>query len=532
MARTVTGRLLVTGDLVARTAIHVGGMGEDHASDMPLARDGAGRFVIPGTSLAGAFRQWCRRAFGEQAVHDLWGSHDESGAASLVTIEDIVAGDDESAFVEIRDGVGIDREWGTAADAIKYDRAVLPRGTKLPLVMAVEYDSPRADAAARMAAGLVAALAEGEVSLGAAKTRGLGRVVLERPRIERFDLDGPAGTLALLRRLAWDDPAGNRVGDRPAPSAVVPPAAAPHAPPRLSIEIDWRPLGPLMVKAGADGIAVDTLPLLGGCEGGLALLLPGSSVKGVLRSQAERIIRTLLDLPLSSQRDPKRRFLEQAREVPLVGDLFGQAGETSDAGEAPDHEGGPLPGLGAVGVDDCYGQHRMARDAWDRVLTADIEASQAGASSPLRSALDKAGAKDWTAGFHVAVDRWTGSTADSALFTVLEPHAVAWEPIRLAVDLERLPQERQAVAVALVMFLVRDLAAGRLPLGFGTNRGMGAIAVETVRLRGRGLPGPLATIDGVSLAGGDVAGLPAAVRDALDAAWLAWLDHASEEVPR
>ena len=221
MARTIAGRLVVTGDLVARTALHVGGIGEDVTSDMPLARDGAGRFVVPGTSLAGAFRAWCERAFpsDSSAAISLWGSADEGSAASSVFIEDLVAGTEESLHAEVRDGVGIDREWGTAAAAIKYDRAVLPRGTRLPLRMTIEYDNATADAAHDMAAGLVAALADGEVCLGAAKTRGLGRVVLENGSIERFDIAGPTGTLALLRRLAWESPDSSGSAARPAASA-------------------------------------------------------------------------------------------------------------------------------------------------------------------------------------------------------------------------------------------------------------------------------------------------------------------------
>src|SRR5216117_3113234 len=59
MARNITGRLILRGTLVARTPLHVGGLGEDVDTDLPLARDGAGRLYAPGTSLAGALRQWC-----------------------------------------------------------------------------------------------------------------------------------------------------------------------------------------------------------------------------------------------------------------------------------------------------------------------------------------------------------------------------------------------------------------------------------------------------------------------------------------
>jgi CRISPR/Cas system CSM-associated protein Csm3 (group 7 of RAMP superfamily) len=522
----------VTGDLVARTALHVGGIGEDVTSDMPLARDGAGRFVVPGTSLAGAFRAWCERAFpsDSSAAISLWGSADEGSAASSVFIEDLVAGTEESLHAEVRDGVGIDREWGTAAAAIKYDRAVLPRGTRLPLRMTIEYDNATADAAHDMAAGLVAALADGEVCLGAAKTRGLGRVVLENGSIERFDIAGPTGTLALLRRLAWESPDSSGSAARPAASAVIEPRHALHTPVRLTLDVTWHPVGPLMVKAGADGIAVDTLPLMGGCEGGLALLLPGSSIKGVLRGQAERILRTILDLPLPAGSDERDRFLKQLRGVPLVDQMFGTAGEKDDGSAVEGRkqgQGGPLPGLGALAVEDCYGSVRVTRDAWSRVLEASIAAGPGKKRSPLRTALDDAGLNDWTAAFHVAVDRWTGGAADSLLFTVMEPHGGEWEPIRLVLDLERLPPEDRLPAVMLLLLLVRDLAQGRLPLGYGINRGLGAIAIDGVKIRGRGLPVHLGQLADIEITGGDVSTLSAEVRAALDEAWQTWLGAAA-----
>lgn len=49
-----------------------------------------------------------------------------------------------------------------------------------------------------------------------------------------------------------------------------------------------------MVKAEGEGIAVDILPLISGFDGGITFVLPGSSIKGALRTQAERIIRTVL----------------------------------------------------------------------------------------------------------------------------------------------------------------------------------------------------------------------------------------------
>ena len=83
-----------------------------------------------------------------------------------------------------------------------------------------------------------------------------------------------------------------------------------------------------MVKAGFDGVAVDMLPLVSGLDGGLALILPGSSVKGAMRARAESIVRTVLGSDLSGKRDPKEKFLHDL-DVKLVNDLFGLRGSAT-----------------------------------------------------------------------------------------------------------------------------------------------------------------------------------------------------------
>jgi hypothetical protein len=214
--------------------------------------------------------------------------------------------------------------------------------------------------------------------------------------------------------------------------------------------------------------------------------------------------------------------------------MFGAAGESTRGGDddAPSSVGdgkGPLPGLGALSVEDCHGAGRVSRESWSRVLAAPIEPPKGRKESPLREALNEAGLHDWTAAFHVAVDRWTGGAADQLLFTVMEPHGVEWEPIRLDLDFSRLPEPDHRAAVMLLLLLVRDLADGRLPLGYGVNRGLGSIAVDTVRVSGRGLPADVAPLARIDLECGDIVHLPAGLRASLDDAWQSWLAASAPE---
>jgi len=93
---------------------------------------------------------------------------------------------------------------------------------------------------------------------------------------------------------------------------------------------------------------------------------------------------------------------------------------------------------------------------------------------------------------------------------VLEPHAVEWEPITLTVDLDRTPP----AGVALLLLVLRDLANGRLPLGFAVNRGMGAVKDVAVTVTPHG-----------AIEYGAAPFTLAALPEFLKREWVAWLDQ-------
>jgi CRISPR/Cas system CSM-associated protein Csm3 (group 7 of RAMP superfamily) len=165
---------------------------------------------------------------------------------------------------------------------------------------------------------------------------------------------------------------------------------------------------------------------------------------------------------------------------------------------------------------DCFGQYRLRVDQWQAIQAADNDRK-------LRQALTEAGLDPWSQAYHVAIDRWLGSAAESMLYTVLEPHRTEWEPLILEVNLQRLPDDRQLPALALLLLVVRDLANDRLPLGFATHRGMGTVRVERVEMVGMDMPEPLTQLGHVVLPGGRLNALPADLRQAMNRAWQQWI---------
>ena len=517
MARKIRTRLKIKGSLVANSPLHIGGNDGSALVDLALAVNGQGAYYIPGTSLAGALRAWMASDGSlAELVDDLWGNQrksgkEKSGHASYILIEDAPI---KGVKTEVRDGVRIDRYYGTAAEQMKFDRAILPKGTVIPLVMTIEHaDQSPIDWEARKAAvaALLKALQEEDIRLGAAKTRGLGRVQLKNPTILEQDLCSAEGMLAALRNqgtsLSLGALAANSDQTQHSKRS------------KLSISIDWEPVGPLMVKAEADGIAVDTLPLVSAVGDRLTFVLPGSAIKGALRSQAERIIRTLQAVSL----EPDRKFNDQLQAVPLIQEVFGSAARLKPGSNPQKKE--QHGRLGALAVDDCYAKLAIQPEQWSQIEAAANERE-------LRQRLNAAQLHHTQQAFHVAVDRWTGGAADGFLYSTLEPMGVTWEPIALTLDLNWLnhtASDTTAIAgIALVLLLLRDLAGGRIPLGYGVNRGMGAIQINHIQIQGqeqglKSLNNSLEPLAQQSLAAGQLSALPGTCLETLNEAWKNWV---------
>lgn len=539
MARKVHARFVVAGTLEAVTPLHVGGLEQQPGVDAAVAVDGSGRPYIPGTSLAGALRHWTRRHWNDERTNVLWGrwlgdgSDDAARApAGWVSVFDapLMGWPDP----EMREGIGIDRRWGTAAPNILYNRQVIPRGARFGLRFTIDLspDNWTEDQVLELLVRLEADLRAGLVRLGAGKTRGLGRLKLVGDlTVQRQSLLSRRGILQALRTD----------GDRVDLSSLRPRPACMDAgaTPMLECTVQWCPEGPVMVKAGLSGHKVDMLPLNGqiiqphdtgsGDQKGdtrLALVLPGSSIKGALRSHAERILRTLL-LTDGPGDDFPRQVQVRAEGTPQAPSLIEWVFGTTAGGDDP--PAGLRPGQGALRVDDCYSQFRMDPSRWHQILgTAEPGASTDGPGPQLLRPQEREPVRAYT---HTAVDRWTGGAADRALFSILQPSGVAWEPIRLELDLDRLPGGQgpegsvRGAAVALLVLLVHELAQGRIPLGFGVNRGMGCIRVESARFTLHGSPDDDAILRDLHEA--DITRLAPELLERLQFAWQAWLAAAA-----
>lgn len=102
--------------------------------------------------------------------------------ASKIYIQDLkVIGDYK---VSVRDGVGIDRDTGTAADRVKYNFEVVEPGARFELCMTFENIEERYEPIINL---LVNALKNGNIKIGGKTSRGLGAVKLVDWEIYKID---------------------------------------------------------------------------------------------------------------------------------------------------------------------------------------------------------------------------------------------------------------------------------------------------------------------------------------------------------
>lgn len=435
--RPIRARWVITAEMLLLSAAHIGGRGGGTFTDMPLLWHPVDdRPLLPGTTLAGALRSHLADVLGgyrsgeDPHVAGLFGAErrDDAGEQSPLITFDSLAQLPHDGAPEIRDGVAIDPKSGTAEEHKKFDLDVLPAGTVFPLrlELIVADLAQEADLLDRLRASL-SGLVEGELSLGARRSRGLGQLAARRWRAHRYDLSSEDGWLAWLLSDPGLPIPGNRPPERDLDDALR--GAWPAARlarlddrrRRVTVETALQIPGGLLVRS--PGTAPDA-PDAAHLHSAGRPVLPGTSLAGALRSRARRIARVV-----AARRDDPRGTSNK-----WLDDLLG-----------PRFEGtAPPPGF-------------EPRGSRLRVLESVIEDG-----TPLRTT-------------RVRIDRFTQGVTPAALFDE-EPYHGGRANVRLEL------REPRPGETGLLLLLLKDLLSSDLPLGGTASVGRGVVT-GSARLR-------------------------------------------------
>lgn len=502
---------------------------EDGRTVQPNAfvRNGLGEAILPGRSIKGAIRaafeeHMAELGFSKEELKSLWGGEMRQDVgtgkeslplrASALTFHHAVVWDRSRGDLPHRMSTAIDRATGGAADGALFAYEYLPVDTTFKIRISAEArekkqeprnegetqaPAPTSDATAgsspadsklvKKALKEIVTLIDSElISLGGRTGSGWGRIKLNGTATYRVQ-----SVVQSKKDGLKNNP--NQLLDLSEPEELKPDKQSSYRSSRSSIEIQWHAPSGLFIGMNKpkdiESSKEDTIPAAPlrnwhlndkhradhgdvtypkvAHEDKASLLLPGTSIRGALRSHCSRIARSIVSDSEGSDElaMPGDVHKQLAADPLLVRYLFG----TTEY-------------RGAVHVHDCEGQ----------ILT------EAEKDKPLKLTRN-------------AIDRVTGSAAHGALYSeLLYPHAT-WDSIRIDVDHAqlcrnirqdpgdfRLPAPSSSdkdyelpgfkihlrAAILLLTMAITDLCEGVLPLGGGTGGGLGFIEVSRVSFVG------------------------------------------------
>ena len=405
-----------------------------------------------------------------------------------------------------RHGVGIDRTTGAASDGALYEHEFLPRGTAFDIRITAEgrdgeqkNDTERkdnkqsdgipgpapSDTVKKLLEFIVDVLTYGAVCLGGRTGSGQGTIQVIEPKLRRTGKTTDAGALTapadVLDALIGEDEEGPPIPLERGGWSLEEPA-------RIKITW-WSPTGIFVAEDEKLTKQRKTAKEDENKEKGIneevhevvyplrdpsvawdeaQLLIPGTSIRGALRSRASRIARTVLAARRELEPFTSHDLHEQiAAEPNLVRYMFGSTEYR-----------------GALTVHDC-----LSTDPGKLIEVT-----------------------------HNAIDRWTGGVIDGGLFTEAVYLGTHWEPITIDIDLRQLlnnikaekgPEDREQskpthadyahAAYVLLGLVLAELSAGTLPLGSRSTRGLGQVVVSSIDVRGctrEGVVIPAKTLSG------------------------------------
>ena len=410
-----------------------------------------------------------------------------------------------------RHGVGIDRTTGAASDGALYEHEFLPRGTAFDIRITAEgrdgekmrrdqsdgIPEPASSEAIELLLRLIRSLFKSKaISLGGRTGSGQGAIKVQESNEEHQDSDDqylrivakskgiegkePVDIVDALTGALTEGPESSKGTDSSAWVGT--------QPARIKITW-WSPTGIFVAEDEKLTKQRKTAKEAENEEKGIneevhevvyplrdpsvewenaQLLIPGTSIRGALRSRASRIARTVL-----AARDELSTFTSHdlheqiAAEPNLVRYMFGSTEYRR-----------------AVTVHDC-----LSTDPGKCIEVT-----------------------------HNAIDRWTGGVIDGGLFTEAVYLGTHWEPITIDIDLRQLlnnieaekgPEDREQskpthadyahAAYVLLGLVLAELSAGTLPLGSRSTRGLGQVVVSSIDVRGctrEGVVIPAKTLSG------------------------------------
>lgn len=421
------------------TPLHCGG-GKDQFLDLPVLRDSAGFYLIPGSSIAGIIRSEALKfdaSENNEVSEILFGSNREDNQnASLFWCSDahLLDFDGQCALSKyikgrkveiaeykgpyIRDHVKIDEKTLTACPGGKYDEEIVPIGAKFSVEIKLDgWNKEIPQNVEDLFIKVMSKLMSESISFGGKQTNGYGKITFDSDsELRRFDLFNQNDMMSYVNLSSSPRFISTDRGQK-----IELPKYKHEAKNENSvsgtIEIKLSCTGPVMVSGSSDensdaDFTSMTVPsyIYGKSSSHMQSkpVIPGSSIKGVLYHRIQTIA--------------KVKGLQNNCIEKIFGSIVGENA-----------------GIGRVRVYDMFYENSHKKQLIQ----------------------------------HVSIDRFTGGALKGALFNE-EPIWDANSAFTLKIDVNNMPLKE----FGLLSFALLDLVQGDLPIGNGTNRGNGRFSIR------------------------------------------------------
>ncbi len=232
-----------------------------------------------------------------------------------------------------------------------------------------------------------------------------------------------------------------------------------------TIAFTIAPDGPILIKAGETGGADPTLPDMEFVRSRGQIYIPGPSLKGVVRAQCERICRSLDSEQLQRARQEyRRRLRDDEPVVPLADNPLGSEPRYRGLDDMDYSSGRAIEHMKLEGAERTAMVYRrssfVSQIFGHTSLAGRVRFADAYPEGELKVEQRNG----------VAIDRIYGSVAVGPF----NYETVVDGTFRTSISFKNLTLAQ----FALLGLALRDLAEGRIAIGFGKSRGLGRVKVN------------------------------------------------------
>lgn len=426
-----------------KSPLRIGCGYDDGITDLLVLKSADGRPLVPATSLAGVLRQQIRELYDERLADFCFGQIDDSKKVkaeigqSRIYVDDLILDIAGEGYLH-RDGVAIDDYTGIGIDGAKFDYEAVDRGASGTLQMEITLRAADIEEAQALdslvfrhpdAADFwddfnktLADILYTGIHVGSLTAKGFGLLTSasEEMPFYTFDFSKPG---EFYKWLDYLDAGQQTDYQLPDSSASYRPERVQYPEDTLVMDLQFGLKSSLLVRDYNAGGQSDSSVISVQMKNHDDFVIPGTTIKGVIRHRAQHLLRQI--------------FPDSEHSQDFINHLMGYANESKGVGQQ---------------------SHLMVHEAY-------IPSSQVRLHKQTRN----------------RIDRLTGGTIEGALFS----EAPIWRnkdfsaPVHFKWRVKKC-QDREAGLLFLVM---RDLWMGNVPIGGGAAIGRGVLQGQRCHLQ-------------------------------------------------